>query len=97
VIKSFANAGTQDVFNGIDSRAARQVCPSQLWPTARRKLDQLAGMVSLSGLFLPPGNHLEALKGDRRGQHGIRLNQKFRICFVWASDGPREVEIVNYH
>jgi toxin HigB-1 len=97
VIKSFANTGTEDVFNGIDSRAARQVCPSQLWHVARRKLDQLAGMVSLRGLLLPPGNHLEALKGDRRGQYSIRLNQKFRICFVWASDGPRDVELVNYH
>ena len=97
MIRSFANTGTEDLFNGIDSRAARQVCPSQLWSIARRKLDQLAGMVSLSGLLLPPGNHLEALKGDRRGQHSIRLNRKFRICFVWTSNGPRDVEIVDYH
>ncbi|MGI8508240.1 MAG: type II toxin-antitoxin system RelE/ParE family toxin [Gemmatimonadaceae bacterium] len=97
MIRSFANTGTEDVFNGADSRAARRVCPNTLWAVARRKLDQLDAMVSLNSLRAPPGNQLEALRGTRRGQHSIRINQQFRICFVWTADGPEAVEIVDYH
>ena len=97
MIRSFADAGTEDVFNGVDSRAARRRCPNSLWRVARRKLDQLDATVSLEALRVPPGNQLEALKGDRRGQHSIRINDQFRICFVWAAEGPGAVEIVDYH
>lgn len=97
MIRSFANTGTEDVFNGVDSRAARRVCPNTLRVAARRKLDQLDAMVSLNSLRVPPGNQLEALKGTRRGQHSIRISQQFRICFVWAADWPETVEIVDYH
>jgi toxin HigB-1 len=97
VIQSFADAGTEDVFNGVDSRRARRVCPNSLWVIARRKLDRLDSAVSLSSLRVPPGNELEALKGDRRGQHSIRINGQYRICFVWGADGPSAVEIVDYH
>ena len=65
--------------------------------TALRKLRQLAAAVSLNDLRLPPGNRLEALKGDRTGQHSIRINDRWRICFVWTDAGPEEVEIVDYH
>ena len=64
---------------------------------ARRKLDQLDATVSLEALRVPPGNQLEALKRERRGQHSIRINGQFRICFVWTPDGPDAVEIVDYH
>lgn len=64
---------------------------------ARRKLDQLDATVSLDALRVPPGNQLEALKADRRGQFSIRINDQFRICFAWTADGPQEVEIVDYH
>jgi toxin HigB-1 len=64
---------------------------------ARRKLDQLDAAGELRDLAAPPGNRLEALKGNRRGQHSIRVNDQFRVCFVWTVQGPRDVEIVDYH
>lgn len=64
---------------------------------ARRKLDQLDAAGELRDLAAPPGNRLEALKGNRRGQHSIRVNDPFRVCFVWTSQGPRDVEIVDCH
>jgi proteic killer suppression protein len=68
-----------------------------LWDIARRKLDQLNAAVGLSDLRFPPSNHLEALKGDRKGQHSIRINQQYRLCFEWTDSGPAGVEIVDYH
>ena len=97
MICSFANVGTEDVFNGTDSRAARRVCPNALWTVARRKLDRLDAAVSLASLRVPPGNQLEALKRDRLGQHSIRINGQFRLCFIWTPEGPQAVEIVDYH
>ena len=64
---------------------------------ARRKLDQLNAAADLSFLRVPPGNRLKALKGDRAGQYSIRINDQFRLCFVWAEQGPENVEIVDYH
>ena len=64
---------------------------------ARRKLDQLNAVGELRDLASPPGNRLEALKKDRRGQHSIRVNDQFRVCFVWTPKGPKDVEIVDYH
>ena len=97
MIRSFADRGSEDVYNGVDSRAARRACPNTLWAVARRKLDYLDAAVSLESLRAPPANQLEALKGDRRGQHSIRINRQFRLCFVWTSDGPDHVTIVDYH
>jgi toxin HigB-1 len=97
MIQSFADPGTEDVFHGRATRAARHVCPPQLLVVARRKLDQLNAAVSLAGLRIPPGNRLEALKGDRRGQHSIRINDQFRVCFRWTDAGPAAVEVVDYH
>lgn len=64
---------------------------------ATRKLDMLNAAVDLRDLRAPPGNHLEALAGDRVGQHSIRINDRLRICFVWTEAGPNDVEIVDYH
>jgi toxin HigB-1 len=97
MIQAFANQGTEDVFNGRNSKAARKLCPRDLWKVATRKLDQLDAVVKLEELKIPPGNRLEALRGDREGQHSIRINQQFRICFVWTATGPDQVEIVDYH
>ena len=97
MIQSFKNAATEDIFNGINSRAARKICPQQLWKIAVRKLDQLDSAEALEDLRIPPGNRLEALKGDRQGQYSIRINEQYRICFVWAESGPAEVEIIDYH
>lgn len=97
MIGSFRNAGTEDIFDGNDSKAARKICPQPLWKRAGRKLDQLDSVMSLDELQVPPGNKLEALKGDRDGQFSIRINDQYRICFTWTAKGPDEVEIVDYH
>ena len=97
MIRSFGNQGTEDVFNRVNSKDARKICPTTIWPTARRKLDQLNAAVSLRSLDIPPGNRLEALKGQRRGQHSIRINEQYRMCFIWTAEGAERVEIVDYH
>jgi proteic killer suppression protein len=97
MIVSFKNPGTEDIFNGRNTRRVRQTCPRNLWPMAVRKLDQLDSAISLDELRIPPGNQLEALSGDRRGQASIRINERYRICFTWTERGPVEVEIVDYH
>lgn len=97
VIRSFRNAGTEDVFNGRATRAATKICPSTLWSVAGRKLDQLDSVTRLEELRIPPGNRLEKLAGNRRGQHSIRINDQYRVCFVWTQQGPADVEIVDYH
>jgi toxin HigB-1 len=97
MIQSFATSGTEDIFNGIDSKLARKTCPQSLWKIAIRKLDQIDAVISLEEMKIPPGNHLEALKGDRQGQHSIRINAQYRVCFVWTPSGPDDVEIVDYH
>ena len=97
MIGSFKNAGTEDIFNGRHSKAARRICPQSLWGRTVRKLDQLDSVVSLDELRIPPGNQLEALKGDRAEQFSIRINNQYRICFNWTEAGPDRVEIVDYH
>ncbi len=97
MIQSFRNQGTADLYHGIDSAQARRTCPRKLWKVAYRKLDLLDAASSLEDLRAPPGNRLEALVGNRRGQHSIRLNEQYRICFVWTINGPKDVEIVDYH
>ncbi len=97
MIQSFRDRGTEDVFNGTRSKAALKVCPVPLWPIARRKLDQLHQAHVLDDMRAPPGNHLEALKGDRKGKHSVRINRAYRVCFRWTEAGPEDVEIVDYH
>lgn len=97
MIVTFEGGGTEDVFDGRDTRRARRMCPHAIWRVARRKLDMLDSAVVLSDLAIPPGNRLERLTGDRSGQHSIRINDQYRICFVWTDTGPGEVEIADYH
>lgn len=97
MIQSFKNAGTADIFNGENTKAARSVCPNTLWKIAARKLDLLDSVATLAELKIPPNNRLEALSGDRQGQHSIRINDQYRICFFWTEHGPDQVEIVDYH
>ena len=87
MIGSFADQGTADLFNGLNTPAARRSCPLKLLSVARRKLDHLDSAVNLTDLRIPPGNKLEALKGGRQGQHSIRINDQYRICFKWDDDG----------
>lgn len=97
MLESFKQAGTEDIFNGINSKAARKVCPESIWRVARRKLDQIDSVTTIEELSVPPGNRLEQLTGDRDGQYSIRINDQYRICFIWSELGAEEVEIVDYH
>jgi toxin HigB-1 len=97
VIRSFADTATEDLFNGVDSRRARQACPSRLWGVLARKLTQLNRVRDLRELAVPPGNKLEALKGTRRGQHSMRINDQYRICFRWEDGYADDVEVTDYH
>lgn len=93
MIRSFRDKAAESVFEGETPKGF----PADLIKTARRKLRYLNAAASLGDLRSPPGNRLEALSGDRRGQHSIRINDQFRICFVWTVDGPALVEIIDYH
>jgi toxin HigB-1 len=97
VIRSFRDKATEDLFNGVASKAVRQRLPSHLWRIGSRKLDALDQAETLDDLRVPPGNRLETLKGDRAGQHSIRINDQYRICFVWTDGGADNVEVVDYH
>jgi proteic killer suppression protein len=91
-IRSFRCGDTQNLFKG--KRIRRFV---NIERVAMRKLAMLNQVRRLDDLRVPPGNALEALKGNRSGQHSIRLNDQFRLCFVWTTEGPKDVEIVDYH
>ena len=93
MIESFASDETQKIFLGQISRKL----PKDIQRTARRKLIYLDDAEDLQDLLAPPGNRLEKLKGDRAGQHSIRINDQFRVCFIWTPQGPKDVEIVDYH
>ncbi|HSG41536.1 MAG TPA: type II toxin-antitoxin system RelE/ParE family toxin [Anaerolineales bacterium] len=97
MIQSFKNTVTEDIFNGENTKAARKIYPTSIWKVTVRKLDQVDSVTSLAELRIPPKNKLEALSGDRKGQHSIRINDQYRICFVWTESGPDQVEIVDYH
>lgn len=92
MIRSFACKDTQDFYGG--KRVPRFV---NVQSVAVRKLTMLAAAVELKDLRSPPGNRLEALMADRAGQHSVRINDQWRICFIWTDDGPAYVEIVDYH
>lgn len=93
VIQSFSDKTTEKVWR---RERVRSLHPD-VQRVAHRKLLQLAVVDTLDELRVPPGNRLEALAGDRQGQHSIRINQKWRICFEWTAAGPEGVEIVDYH
>jgi toxin HigB-1 len=92
MIQSFKDADTKKLYEtGSNKRWAA------IQTVARRKLDQIEASINLSDLRFPPGNRLEALKRDRTGQHSIRINDQYRICFIWEEDGAHLVEITDYH
>lgn len=93
MIKSFKCRETEKIFN----REFSKKIPKGIHRTALRKLRMLNRSVTLNDLRVPPSNHLEALKGDRKGQHSIRINIQWRVCFVWKSGDAHDVEIVDYH
>ena len=97
MIASFRDKGTEDLFDGRDTKQARRACPSDLVRAARRKLDLLNQAVLFGDLRAPPSNRLEKLKGERGGQYSIRINDQWRVCFRWANSGAEDVEIVDYH
>jgi proteic killer suppression protein len=97
VIVTFKDEGTEDVFDGRNTKKARKACPQNLWLVARRKLDQINQAAELNDLRVPPGNRLEELRGKRRDQYSIRINDQYRVCFTWTESGAEEVEIVDYH
>ena len=97
MIRSFKDRGTEEIFNGQNTKETRRKCPQGLWVVAARKLDQLDSVQGLDELRVPPGNRLEHLSGDRAGQMSIRINEQYRICFVWTESGLDQVEIVDYH
>lgn len=93
MIRSFANAETEKLWQGIRSRRL----PPDIQKRALVKLQLIDAAVDLAFLRVPPGNRLEVLKGDRAGQHGIRINDQWRICFVWNGTDAEHVEITDYH
>lgn len=93
MIRSFKDKQAAVVFDGKCPKGF----PADLFKVARRKLGYLDAAISLDVLRVPPANHLEALSRDRAGQHSIRINDQFRICFRWTDAGPEVVEIVDYH
>jgi proteic killer suppression protein len=97
LIEEFACDGTSDIYNAVDSAAARTVLPQRLWRVAQRKLDLLEAAINLRDLASPPGNRLEPLRGDLRGRFSIRINRQFRVIFTWADGSARSVYIHDYH
>jgi proteic killer suppression protein len=93
MIKTFRDRETESIFNRIFSRKL----PQNIQHLARRKLIILDAATELNILRVPPGNSLEALKGDRKGQHSIRINDQWRICFKWKDGDAYDVEIADYH
>jgi proteic killer suppression protein len=92
MIQSFKDADTKELFEtGWNKHWAA------IQAIAHRKLDQIEASINLSDLRIPPGNRLEALKRDRIGQHSIRINDRYRVCFIWKVDGAHAVEITDYH
>lgn len=84
MICGFANQGTEDIYNGLNTGGARRVCSRVLWSVAFRKLDQIESATELNDLAVPPGNRLETPRGDGVGQQSIRINNQYRICFPWG-------------
>lgn len=93
----FADRGTEDIFDGVDSERARKTLPGPLHDRAQNKLAILAFADSVDDLRAPPSNRLEKLRGDRAGQYSIRINDRYRICFRWSHGEAIDVEIVDYH
>jgi len=93
MINNFKCPETEKIFNGEQSRKL----PANIQNVARRKLRMLNNAIKLEDLRIPPANRLEQLHGNREGQHSIRINKQWRICFIWNNGNPENVEIVDYH
>lgn len=93
MIRNFKDEVTAAAFDG----RARKGFPSDILKVVRRKLEMVNAAAILTDLRSPPGNRLEALHGDRKGQHSIRVNDQYRICFIWTDEGPTDVELTDYH
>lgn len=96
VIQSFGDAATEALFHGTRDRRTRHF-PQNIVSTALRRLDMLNAAVELQDLLVPPGNRLEALRGDLRGFHSIRVNDQWRLVFRWSELGPSEVRLIDSH
>ena len=96
MIRSFADDATRDIWNGVNSKAARRLLRA-LWPVIRRKLDQLDAVTQLDDLRVPPGNRLHALTGDLAGHHAIRVNDQYRIVFRFDRHDVYDVRCTDYH
>lgn len=96
-IKSYKNAETRDIAENVSSKVARRLLPLELHESARRRLAALSAMIDLAELFVFRGWRLELLKGERAGQYSIRINDQYRICFMWNGTDAEEVEIIDYH
>jgi len=96
MILDFGDQATEDLFHGVNSKAARRI-PQAVWSVARRKLDVLNAAHVLRDLQVPPGNRLEALRRSLTGFHSIRVNDQFRVVFRWADGQARQVRIADYH
>ena len=97
MIRLFADKGTEDIFEGIDSKPARKTCPQEARERARRKLDDINQARHYSDLRTPPSNNLRPLKDDRQGQWAIAIDKQYRICFQWEGTDAFQVEITGYH
>ena len=96
MITGFGNQGTEDIWNGTDSKA-RRVLDKTLWAVARRKLDMINAAADVGDLRSPPGNRLEKPRGDLAGAYSVRINDQFRVVFSFASGNASGVTIVDYH
>ena len=96
MIASFGDKATRDVYNGIESRDARRL-PRQLWPSIRRKVDYVEVARNVDALRVPPGNRLEALRGDQAGRWSIRVNDQYRITFRFDEGNAHDVRCEDYH
>ena len=96
MIRTLADDTTRDIWNGVNSKAARRI-PRALWQVVRRKLDQIDAVTRLEDLKVPPGNRLHALAGDLRGWHAVRVNDQYRIVFRFEGANAFEVRCTDYH
>jgi toxin HigB-1 len=96
LIRSLADDSTRDIWDGVNSKAARRI-PKELWPAIRRKLDQIDAVTRLEDLRVPPGNRLHALVGDLAGHHAIRVNDQYRVVFRFEGHDAHDVRCTDYH
>jgi toxin HigB-1 len=96
MIASFGDAATEDVFHGANTKAARTI-DRAIWPVVRRKLDLLNSAARLEDLRVPPGNRLEALRGDQKGRHSVRVNDQYRVTFRFEHATAHDVRCEDYH